>query len=213
MPLARRAGTDLFPILTWTPDGQSVTYNIEAEAGSHEVVMIATPADTSGRSVQLLQSDDIIAPTSWSATSGVLAYYQIADETARDLWTLDPATASGPTPFLVTPYNERAAHFSPDGRWLAYVSDESGRDEVYVRPYPGPGSLTPISTEGGAAPVWSPTGAELFYRQGTRMMAVAVETTSGLTVGSTSVLFNGPYRVEALTGVPNYDVAQMANSF
>ena len=65
--------------------------------------------------------------------------------------------------------------FSPDGRWLAYVSDESGRPEVYVQPYPGPGGKWQISTEGGTEPVWNPNGRELFYRNGAQMMAVEVE--------------------------------------
>ena len=68
--------------------------------------------------------------------------------------------------------------FSPDGRWLAYMSDESGRDEIYARAYPGPGPKIPISTEGGMQPVWSPRGGEIFYRLGESMMLVAVESTS-----------------------------------
>ena len=67
-------------------------------------------------------------------------------------------------PFLRTPFNETAPRFSPDGRWLAYISDESGRFEIYVQPYPGPGGKWQISTEGGTEPVWNPNGRELFYR-------------------------------------------------
>ena len=69
-------------------------------------------------------------------------------------------------PFLRTPFNESAPRFSPDGHWLAYVSDESGRYEIYVQPYPGPGGKWQISTEGGTEPVWNPNGRELFYRSG-----------------------------------------------
>ena len=83
-----------------------------------------------------------------------------------------------PQPFLRTPFDEFAPMFSPDGRWLAYLSDESGRLEVYVQPYPGPGGKWQISTEGGAEPVWARDGQELFYRSinGDRMMAVEITT-------------------------------------
>src|ERR1700676_5576985 len=82
-------------------------------------------------------------------------------------------------PFLRTPFNEGAARFSPDGRWLAYISDESGRFEVYVQSYPGPGGKWQISTEGGTEPVWTRNGRELFYRSGDKMMAVDVATQPG----------------------------------
>src|SRR6202030_1842180 len=72
--------------------------------------------------------------------------------------------------FLRTPFNETAPRFSPDGRWLAYSSDESGRREIYVQPYPGPGGKRQISTEGGTEPVWNPDGRELFYRCANKMM-------------------------------------------
>jgi eukaryotic-like serine/threonine-protein kinase len=75
-------------------------------------------------------------------------------------------------PFLRTPFNESAPQFSPDGRWLAYVSDESGRYEIYVQLYLGPGGKWQISTEGGTEPVWNRNLRELFYRSGDKMMAV-----------------------------------------
>ncbi len=92
-------------------------------------------------------------------------------QTRFDLWTL-PMEEDGagglkpgkPVPFLITPFRERSPAFSPDGRWVAYRSPESGRPEVYVRPFPGPGGKWQISTEGGIYPTWSPNGKELFYR-------------------------------------------------
>lgn len=80
------------------------------------------------------------------------------------------------TPFLVTPFNETACRFSPNGRFLAYSSDESGRREIYVQPFPGPGEKIAVSTNGGNYPVWSRNGRELFYRQGDAMMVVEVTT-------------------------------------
>ena len=94
-------------------------------------------------------------------------------------------------PFLQTPFNESAPHFSADGRWLAYISDESGRYEVYVQPYPGPGGKRQISTEGGTEPVWSRNGQELFYRSGKKMMAVEITTQPSFAFGSPRMLFEG----------------------
>ena len=95
--------------------------------------------------------------------------------------------------------------FSPDGRWLAYVSNESGRFEVYVQAYPGPGGKWPISIEGGNEPLWSRDGRELFYREGNRMMAVAVRTVPTFTTEKPRLLFEGSYVLRP--NVANYDVS------
>ena len=96
-------------------------------------------------------------------------------------------------PFLGTPFNEGGARFSPDGRWLAYVSNESGRPEIYVQPYPGPGGKWQVSTEGGTEPLWNRNGRELFYRSGNKMMTVETTTQPGFTVGKPRMLFEGEY--------------------
>jgi serine/threonine-protein kinase len=112
-----------------------------------------------------------------------------------------------PEPFLVTPFQERAAAFSPDGRWLAYVSDESGQDEVYVQPYPGPGPQFTVSTAGGREPVWSPDGSELFYRTQDQLMVVAVEPGDTFRGDTPRPLFADPYvRDPSVVGAPNYDI-------
>ena len=108
----------------------------------------------------------------------------------------------------------RAESVSPDGRWAAYVSNESGRDEVYVRPHPGPGGKFPVSTSGGIQPAWGRNG-ELFYRNGDRMMAVPVSTMPTLKIGQPKVLFEGDY--ELGPGGPrtnsNYDVTPDGQRF
>ena len=109
------------------------------------------------------------------------------------------------TSFLATSFNERSAMFSPDGRWLAYASNESGRSEVYVQAYPGPGGKWPISIEGGTEPMWSRDRRELFYRQGNKMMAVAVKTVPTFTADKPRLLFEGPYATSTLA--PYYDVS------
>ena len=112
---------------------------------------------------------------------------------------------------LGTPFNERNPRFSPDGRWLAYTSDQSGRDEVYVRPYPGPGPVTTVSTTGGTEAVWSPDGSELFYRTPEQLMVVSVDGTDGFRPAVPQVLFSDPYTRNA--NVPTYDIAPDGEHF
>ena len=115
-------------------------------------------------------------------------------------------------PFLVTIFDERSAMFSPRGNWIAYVSNESGQDEVYVQPYPGPGGKWAISTGGGSEPVWSRQGGELFYRSGDRMMVVSVTTEPTFSSSAPQVLFEERYQPE-ITGNPGYDVSLDGKQF
>ena len=111
--------------------------------------------------------------------------------------------------WAATEANERAPRFSPDGRWLAFLSDESGRDEVYIQPFPGPGPRTVVSTAGGREPVWSPDGTELYYREPGRpgLMAVSVQTEPELRVGAPLSLFEGRFEeLSPLVGAAYYDV-------
>jgi serine/threonine-protein kinase len=101
---------------------------------------------------------------------------------------------------------------SPDGHWMAYASDESGRTEVYVRPYPGPGGRWQISLDGGVEPRWSATGRELFYRNGEQMMSAAVRTQPGFEVGTRTQLFTGTYNLSS-GGATNYDVTRDGQTF
>jgi eukaryotic-like serine/threonine-protein kinase len=143
----------------------------------------------------------------WSRDGMKLVFYQVDPETSRDLWVLDLEADNTATPFRETAANERGIALSPNDRWLAYVSDESGRDEVYVESFPQGGSRWTVSTGGGREPVWSHDGSELFYREEQRMMAVSVrESDAGLELGAPILLFEGDYAPE-IVGNPNYDVA------
>jgi hypothetical protein len=115
-------------------------------------------------------------------------------------------------PFLRTRFDEAVPRFSPDGRWLAYVSNESGHNEIYVQPYPGPDGKWQISTEGGREPVWNRNGRELFYRSGDKMMAVEITTQPNFIVGKPRMLFEGRYRPTPATS-PNYDVSPDGQRF
>ena len=114
-------------------------------------------ADGSGGLEQLTSGAYIYSPMSFSPDGQLLAFIEIDPATGYDIWVLRLSDRKA-QPFLRTPFNESVPRFSPDGHWLAYISDESGRYEVYVQPYPGPGSKWQISTEGGTEPVWNPNG-------------------------------------------------------
>ena len=117
---------------------------------------------------------------------------------------------------MASPGHECCAVFSPDGNWLAYVSDELGRTHVYVRPYPGPDVKFLVSeeAEGGGEPVWSPDGTELFYRSGNRMMVVSVQTESTFRAGRPEVLFEGLYRTTGHpAGLQYYDISPDGQRF
>ena len=93
-----------------------------------------------------------------------------------------PADAK-PQPFLDSQFSKALPQFSPDGRWVAYQSNETGRNEVYVVPYPGPGRKVTVSNQGGTEPRWARNGRELFYRNGDQMMAVDIQTTPAFRAG------------------------------
>ena len=107
-------------------------------------------------------------------------------------------------PLLVSAFNESNPAVSPDGVWVAYRSDESGRNEVYVERFPDLGDRLRISTDGGTAPLWSHDGTELYYREGRAVMAVPVETGDSFTAGPPETLFEGPYLDDLAR---NYDLA------
>jgi serine/threonine-protein kinase len=111
-----------------------------------------------------------------------------------------------------TTYNQRGPVLSPDGKWLAYVSNESGRNEVYVRAFPGPDSKWSVSSGGGDEPMWSRDGRRLFYRELNHMMSASVATNGGtLTVTARTALFED--RFMRTTNHANYDVTSDGNGF
>jgi Tol biopolymer transport system component/predicted Ser/Thr protein kinase len=201
----------------WTPDGKRIVFQSNKEGSALNLFWLL--ADGSGGLERLTTSENGQAPSSWSPDGQLLAFTELNPTTGWDIWVLrlgDPSASSGQVrkaqPFLRTPFIEGAPRFSPDGRWLAYVSDESGRYEIYVQPYPGPGGKRQISTDGGAEPVWNRNGRELFYRSENKMMAVDIATQPSFVAGKPRKLFEGPYLPTAAT-IQNYDVSPDGQRF
>ena len=147
----------------WSPDGKRIAFRSNREGPNNLYWQLA---DGSGGLERLTTKAMTQNLTSWSSDGRFLAFFEVGNGAAlRDIWVMR-ANDRTVQPFLATRFNEGAASFSPDRRWLAYVSNESGRPEVYVQPYPGPGGKWQISTEGGTEPLWNSNGRELFYRSG-----------------------------------------------
>jgi serine/threonine-protein kinase len=193
----------------WTPDGKRIAFTSNKEGPRNLFWQLA---DGSGGLERLTTSEDIQLPGSWSPDGELLAFSDVNVSTGFDIWMLKLSDRKA-QPFLHTQFNESTPKFSPDGRWLAYVSDESGRKEIYVQPYPGPGGKWQISTEGGVEPLWNRNGRELFYRNGKKMMSVEIATKPSLSAGTPKMLFEGAY--QSLPGIsnPNYDVSPDGQRF
>jgi serine/threonine-protein kinase len=169
----------------WTPDGRHVVY---ASGDGKAISWIR--ADGSGEPLRLMQSSNTLVPWSFSPDGRRLSYTEITPDTQADLWILpvdardpDRPAPGNPEVFLKTPASEGiGVAFSSDGRWIAYMSDESGRGEVYVRPSQRAESgKWQLSTSGGQYPLWSGNGRTLFYvAQDERIMAVEFSTQGGI---------------------------------
>jgi Tol biopolymer transport system component len=214
--LARNVATRLtfgptennFPV--WSPDDSRIAFTSNRN-GTGDIFQKASSGTGEDQPV-------FVDPASfknvgdWSRDGTLLAYHAIAttSKAGWDLWTYSLADKK-PALFLSTPATETMPIFSPDGRWLAYTSDESGRLEVYVQPFPGRGGKWQISPEGGSQPIWGPDGKELFYIAiDNKLMAVAVHTASGFEAGTPRALFDT--HLKSLAG-RKFDIAPDGTRF
>jgi serine/threonine-protein kinase len=193
--------------LAWSPDGR-IAYRSWRE-GTPSIFFQAL--DGSDAAERLTTGDYARSPSSFSSDGQFLAFIEQTAETGRDVWVLNLVDRK-PEPFLNAPYEETAPTFSPDRNWLAYCSDETGRREIYLRPYPGPGGKRQISTDGGQEPAWNPKGGELFYRSGNKVMAVNIDTESGFSAGSPRTLFEGSY-LPTTASFSYYDISPDGERF
>ena len=201
-------GNNTWPL--WSPDGKRVL--ISGGAGRTQILSI--PADGSGAPGVVLTGRGTQSPASWSA-DGTLAYLEFRDST-RQIWTrsMSPGTAS--KQFSDARFTFQDAQLSPDGHWMAYVSNETGRNELWVRAFPGPGEKYPISADGGFNSAWARDQSELFYvvfepSGKVGMRAVRIESGAGFKSGQPRQLFDGDYE----TSIParGYDVTPDGHHF
>ncbi|MEE8256806.1 MAG: hypothetical protein V3R60_02855, partial [Acidobacteriota bacterium] len=184
-------GYDGAPV--WTPDGERIAFRSSRDGGAANIYW--KPADGSGEAERLTTSDNLHSPSSWSPDGKMMAFFELNPETGWDIWTLRLEGDRKPEPFLRTRFAELGLTFSPDGRWITYQSNESGRTEVYVRPFPGPGGKCQVSAGASRAPFqrWSHDGRELFYLNGNKMMVVPVRAGESFSAGTPQVLFEGSF--------------------
>jgi serine/threonine protein kinase/Tol biopolymer transport system component len=185
--LTDSASWDAYPL--WQPGMNAMAFSSMRE-GPAAIYRIGLRSETVEKLVTAEHSN---YPGSWSPDGKLLAYWQENPETGLDIWVYSVETASQ-EPFLRTAYNESAPEFSPDGRFIAYESNETGQQlEVYIRPYPEVNPSTRISTDGGRSPRWSADGRELFYLVSGKLMVVDIETEPNLAPSAPRELFQGPY--------------------
>ena len=183
----------------WSPDGSRIAFWSKRELAGD---LYIKPADGSAPEQLVLASAESKLPSSWSPDGQFLLY-----QSAANLMLLPLGGDRKPRAFLATPFDEHGGVFSPDGKWVAYVSNESGRSEVYVRPFPGPGGVWQISTGGGEMPRWSAGAKELYYLAPSGLVAVAIASQAGtITAGQPQALFNPNLALR--DGWPQYDVSR-----
>jgi len=186
-------GSNLYPV--WAPDGTKIAFVYAAWGGSdnldylgRDVGLVWAPADGSAQSPELLVPDGV--PQAWSPDGAELIVAKVTENLSRDLWVISMSDRTE-RPLIATRYNEDQASLSPNGEWLAYVSDQTGRAEVYAQRYRA-GAPLRVSRDGGEQPVWARDGSGLYYKSGSRMMLAPVTITdAGLRVGPPEVLFEG----------------------
>lgn len=195
---------NLYPC--WTPDSRHLVY-FRRTGGQFQLIWQAV--EGSPTEVELWSAKpngpQYLYPMSFSPDGSVLTVFGPSKNSSFDIFVMrmegvDPPSTNGPELFLGNPYGEYFGQISPDGHWMLYASDQSGRNEVYVTTYPRPGTVHQISRDGGHKPLWNPGSSEIVYRSGTRMYAVEVNLVRGFRAGEPRLLFEGPY-----PNVPGFD--------
>jgi Tol biopolymer transport system component len=192
---------DLAPI--WSPDGTQILF---ASVRNGPPSLYMKPASGSSNEDLLLNKRRAGIATDWSADGKFILYREINDKSKFDLWILPLEGDRTPKPFLQDDFDKGGAKFSPDGKWVAYYSDESGQYQVYVQPFPGPGGKYQVSSSGGINPVWRRDGKELFYvASDGKLMAVKVKEGSGFEAVSAKPLFDTRVRGTGILGISSRD--------
>jgi Tol biopolymer transport system component/tRNA A-37 threonylcarbamoyl transferase component Bud32 len=200
----------------WTPDGKRIVFMSNRKGPTQIFWKLA---DGSGGLEQLTGganpagADVLPVPYSWTPDGRLLAFVRLLPTTASEFWLLNIADHTTRR-FMTSRAADGAPQISPDGHWLAYASDESGRREIYVQDFPGLGGKWQVSTDGGNEPQWNRNGRELFYREGEKMMAVEVATQGRFVAGKPRELFHGNYMPVGASYVrAQYDVSPDGQRF
>jgi Tol biopolymer transport system component len=177
-------GSCQWPI--WIDNGKSIVYR-RTRNGFRNLYCLRL--DGSSPEKQLTEGENLQHPWSVSPDGRMLAFCEIDPETGPDLWLLPLEEGGQVKVFSNSQYDERGGYFSPNGRWLAYCSNRTGREEIWVQPVTGSGEAIQITTEGGNMPQWSPVGDELFYHNRDYMMVVGITYKPTLSPGKHKRLF------------------------
>jgi serine/threonine-protein kinase len=192
-------GSDSVPV--WSPDGEWIVFGSDKDGSAN---LYRKRSDGSGEEERLTQAEAGQYPSSWSPDGRFILLSEINTPTGNDILVLPLDGDHKVEPFLVTAFNEAEGAFSPDGRWVAYQSDETRRAEIYVRPFPVRGGKWQISVEGGTHPRWGPGGKELYFRNENKVMVVDIDVSGAAPrAGTPHLLFEGPF-LEANIGGNTY---------
>ena len=197
----------------WAPDGERVVFC--STRGNETMGLFEKRADGSGEAHLLLSPHEVggeyAVPVSWSRDEGALAFYLGTPAGPRNLWFMSRDGARREV--LATSFDDRSPAVSPDGKWLAYVSDESGQDEVYVLGAEERGTRMTVSSNGGTEPVWARDGGMLFYRSGDDLLAATFDSGTGHLGAPDEVLRGRADLLRTPQGSPNYDVSPDGERF
>ena len=174
----------------WSPDGERIVFSSAAD-DTNSFKIIRIDGTTANETLPVAATDVKIA-CDWSVDGRFILYKQIDQATgASDLWALPMSGEGAPFKVVHTQYDERDGQFSPDGKWVAYESNESGRPEIYIQPFPGPGPKARVSINGGTQVRWRSNGKEMFYiAPDERLMVVGIDLAAGAAgVGTPAPLF------------------------
>jgi serine/threonine-protein kinase len=197
----------------WSADGKTIYY-VHLDPTGRKATIMGKPADGSRDATAIVDVDTraYLKSVTPDGTLALIDYAASPGSGRSDVMQLALAQGAKPMPLVTTPSDEYGGMWSPDRRWLAYMSDESGRPEIYVRDTSSAGGRWQISTTGGDEPSWSRDGRELYYRDESRLMVVAIDTRGAFKPGTPAVLFEGVYNLRSDTGI-SYDLHPRGDRF
>jgi len=202
-------GGSINDFYTWSNDGRSIIYRSVRPDGQG---IFRQPVDGSGPAVLVHATSEDVMPGDVSR-DGVLVFALGEQTGRRSIWSM--RANDKPVEYLATPAIEHMPAFSPDGKWIAYASNETGRSEIYIRPYPADGGVVRRVSDGGAtAPVWAPDGSELFFRTDSGLlMATSLRLTGGINVARPRELFRVTGRFRTSGNAAAYDIERTGRRF